>query len=614
MKLGRNDPCHCGSGKKYKHCHLPLEHGTLARQMLESSAPQALDAAIAHHRMGNLPLAETLYRQILKTDPDNADALHWLGVIVMQQGRSGEAVDLIGRATRLRTGHPGAHFNLGLALQAQGEFDAAVSSFRRVLALNPDYAEAHGSLGNVLVAQGQRESAVESYCAALSIRPDVAETHSNLGNVLSDLGRHEEAVASYRNALELKPGVAEVHSNLGLALKEQGLLEEAVENFRNAIALKPDYAGAHFNLGLALQTQGRNEAAADSYRRAVALRPDYAQAHNNLASVLEAQGRLGEAVDCYRRSIELDPSLLAAYNGLNSALSTLVPLWHVPMMNDAERNEAYYSALKAAITPESNVFEIGTGSGLLSMMAARAGARTVTTCEAEPLIAAAARRVIAGNALDARIKVVAKKSTELEVGTDMEQKADILVSEIFSSELVGERVLASIEDARRRLLRPDCRVIPAAGSIMIALFGGEAIGKNVVVEDVCGFDLRRFNSVVARRQFVGRNDLDIELLSDETEVFRFDFENRTEFPGEDRLLRIPVTRSGRSYGIIQWIRLEMDRNIRFENHPRVRTAASGWTRCVYIFDTPVDLRAGQVARVSAAHNRVFPWFALEGFE
>lgn len=614
MKLGRNDPCHCGSGKKYKHCHQPLEHGSLAKQMLESSVPQALEAAIAHHRAGNLDLAEALYRQVLKIAPDNADALHWLGVVAKQQGRHGTAVELIGKAIRSRPEHPGAHFNLGLALQAQGEFEAAASSFRRALALKPDYAEVHGSLGNLLVAQGKRELAVESYRAALSIRPDAAETHSNLGNVLSDLGRQEEAVASYRSALALKPEVAEVHSNLGLALKDQGLLEEAVASFRSAIALKPDYAGAHFNLGLALQAQGKNEAAAASYRRTVALRPDYAQAHNNLAAALEAGGKLGEAVDCYRRAIELDPSLLAAYNGLNSALSTLVPLWHVPMMNDTERNEAYYAALRAAITPESNVFEIGTGSGLLSMMAARAGAKSVVTCEAEPIIAGAARRVIADNALDGRIRVIAKKSTELEIGTDLPQKADILVSEIFSSELVGERVLPSIEDARRRLLTPDCRVIPAVGSIMLALFGGESIGKNVVVEDVCGFDLRQFNSIVARRQFVGRNDLDIELLSGDVEVFRFDFEKNTEFPPEDRLLRIPVSRTGRCHGLIQWIRLEMDATIRFENHPGEKTPASGWTRCVYLFDRPVDIREGQVARVSAAHNRVFPWFALEGFE
>ncbi len=624
MKLGRNDPCHCGSGKKYKHCHQPIESGQAAGQSTArafaapaeagASVAHNLQTAIAHHQSGNLPLADAIYRQILQASPDHHEALHLLGLSARQQGRVDEAVQLITKSLRIKHDNPVAHFNLGLTHQTRRNFDAAIESYGHALALKPDYAEVHGNIGNVRQAQGRMEEAVASYRSALALRPAAAEVQSNLGNVLSDLGRYEEAVQSFRTALSHKPGVAEVHSNLGLALKDQGLLEEAIESFRSAIALKPDYAGAYFNLGLALQAQGKNEAAVESYRRTVALRPDYAQAHNNLGVALEASGKLGEAVDCYRRAIDLDPSLLAAYNGLNSALSTLVPLWHVPMMNDTERNEAYYAALRAAITPESNVFEIGTGSGLLSMMAARAGAKSVITCEAEPIIAGAARRVIADNALDGRIRVIAQKSTELEVGTDLPQKADILVSEIFSSELVGERVLPSIEDARRRLLTPDCRVIPAVGSIMLALFGGESIGKNMVVEDVCGFDLRHFNSIVARRQFVGRNDLDIELMSGDVEVFRFDFEKNSEFPPEDRLLRIPVTKTGRCHGLIQWIRLEMDATIRFENHPGEKTPASGWTRCVYLFGTPADLRAGQVAKVSAAHNRVFPWFALEGFE
>jgi hypothetical protein len=248
------------------------------------------------------------------------------------------------------------------------------------------------------------------------------------------------------------------------------------------------------------------------------------------------------------------------------------------------------------------------------MMAARLGARDVTTCEAEPLIAETAERTIADNGLGERIRVIPRVSNELEIGADLPEAADILVSEILSSELLGEHVLASIEDARRRLLKPGGRVIPAAGSIMIALFGGEDIGRNVVVEDACGFDLRRFNGIVQKKQGIKRNDLDIELLSDSVEAFGFDFQNAAFSPGEQEILRIPVRSKGRCYGIIQWIRLQMDATSVFENHPSVRSPASGWEHLAYIFATPVELRASQTVLVRAAHNRVFPWFSLEAVE
>ena len=196
----------------------------------------------------------------------------------------------------------------------------------------------------------------------------------------------------------------------------------------------------------------------------------------------------------------------------------------------------------------------------------------------------------------------------------MAERADILVSEIFSSELLGERVLPSIEDAKNRLLKPDCRIIPAAGSIMIALFGGADIGGNLVVEESCGFDVRHFNSIVPARQILHRSDLHVEMLSGDIEAFRFDFEHDGYTPGESKTLRIPVGGAGRCYGIIQWIRLQMDRDIVFQNHPLDAARASGWHHFAYVFPQPVALREGQVAVVSAAHNRVFPWFALERVE
>ena len=517
-KVGRNDPCPCGSGKKYKLCHQAMDEG-------------------------------------MPAVPVNA-------------------------AVTEKAALESRFVNQGNALQAKGLLDEAVMCYRQAVELNPA----------------------------------AAELHSNLGNLLDSLGRTEEAVASYRKALALKPEVSELHSNLGLTLQTLGRSDEAVACYEKAVTIKPGYAGAHFNLGLALQAQGRHEAAATRYRQVLALRPGYAQAHNNLANALESLGRLDEAIVSYRDAVALDPLLLAARNGLASVLGRLVPLWHVPMMNDTIRNAAYYDALRAAVTPDSNVFEIGTGSGLLSMMAAKLGAKSVTTCEAEPIVAATAKRVIADNGLDQRIRLLAKKSTDVNVGEDLPQPADILVSEILSSELLGERVLSSIEDAKRRLLKPGCRIIPAAGSIMIALFGGEDIGSNLAVGDACGFNLRQFNDIVPRRQTIARSDLTIEMLSADTEAFRFDFESAIVAAPEVKTLNIPVTAAGLCLGFVQWIRLEMFADIVFENHPSVKAAASGWTRCAYVFASPVELKVGQVAVVSAAHNRVMPWFELQGVE
>jgi tetratricopeptide (TPR) repeat protein len=260
---------------------------------------EALALAIQHHQAGRLQAAEPIYRQILEVEPDNAEALHLLGVINAQTGNHQLAVEYIYRA----------------------------------LAVKPDWAEAQANLGTSLRKQGKLDEAVPFLQRALQLKPDFAMAHNNLGNALKEQGKLDEAVACFRRTLELKPGFAEAHSNLGVALKEQGKLDEAVACFRRALELKPDYTEAFIHLGNALKDQGKTDEAVPCYRRVLELKPDYAMAHNNLGIALGDQGKLNEAVACYRRALELEPDLAETH--LNHSLASL-------LTGDFERGWAEY--------------------------------------------------------------------------------------------------------------------------------------------------------------------------------------------------------------------------------------------------------------------------------
>ena len=109
-----------------------------------------LELAFQKHSAGNLAEAEAGYRKFLKDNPNSPQALHFLGVLVGQQGNSRGAIELIGKAISINSRVPDFHSNLAMAYSESGEHDKAVLCCERSLALKPENPEALNHLGNAL--------------------------------------------------------------------------------------------------------------------------------------------------------------------------------------------------------------------------------------------------------------------------------------------------------------------------------------------------------------------------------------------------------------------------------------------------------------------------------
>ena len=264
-----------------------------------------------------------MYRQILAVEPQHADALHLLGVLAGQTGRSEAAVEFIRQAIALRPEHAEAHKNLGIALGACGKMDDAIAAFRQAITLHPEYAEAHKNLGGALYHTGRLDEAIAAYRRAIAVKPDFSEAHGNLGVALRENGQLDEAIAACRRAIALKPDQPDFHNNLGNVLHDKGQPAEAIASYRAALLLKPDFEVACNNLGVALKADGQTEEAIAAFRAALRLKPDCADAWNHLGSALQDRGRHDEAVAAFRKAIELKPDCADAFGNLGHALKSL---------------------------------------------------------------------------------------------------------------------------------------------------------------------------------------------------------------------------------------------------------------------------------------------------
>ena len=323
-RAGRNDPCPCGSGKKYKHCCFARDQNTAAgvREATASVANLVRDGVV-HLNAGRLADAEAVCRRILGLDPQHAGALHMLGVIALQAGRHDLAAELIANSLRVNPENPHALVGLGNALKGLGQPDRAIACYARATELNPALVDAHVNLGSALAERGMPADAIASYRRALQLNPAYAEVHYNAANALADLGMPDQAIASYRRALELKPQLAAAHNNLGKLLRGLGHFDDAITSFRRALEVNPVFPEAHNNLGNVYASRRNFTDAMASYQRALELRPDYAEACANLANTLRDLGRLDEAEAHCRRALEIKPALVDAHLELAGTLMAL---------------------------------------------------------------------------------------------------------------------------------------------------------------------------------------------------------------------------------------------------------------------------------------------------
>lgn len=326
-----------------------------------------------------------------------------------------------------------------------------------------------------------------------------------------------------------------------------------------------------------------------------------------LANILMSNDREARAVELARRALVLAPDDGEVKSIAGAVLRRLVPGWHFSIVRDEARNRAYDEALRRNVRPGTRVLEIGAGSGLLAMMAARAGAAEVTSCEANAAIAATAAEIVEANGFAGRVRIVAKHSRDLEVGRDLERPADLLVSEIVSNDILGQDVLGCMENVLGRLTRAEACIIPSHGAIRVALAHyGDLSQQTLGVID--GFDLSAFNRL-APVKALAVGDPALTLRSEPQDLFTFDFASGGPF--ETHRSSVPlVSGGGPVNGIAQWIWLRMDGQGVYENRPAVGSR-SCWGVLFHPLGTGIDSVAGDHHIVHGGRDRMSMWLWLD---
>jgi tetratricopeptide (TPR) repeat protein len=218
---GRNDPCPCGSGKRYKNCHGALAAsappGAVSAQPPASALDLSVQQAIALHQQGDTAAAERIYREALAVQPGHPLAQHFLGVILYQRRDVAAALPLLQRSVEAVPAEPEFHNNLGLALAAGEREEEAIAAFRAALALKSGHAVAWNNLGLALQSVNDVEGAIGAFRRAIALQPEFEHAHWNLALALLLDGQYAEGWREYESRFALSELGKDRHAFAGPA-------------------------------------------------------------------------------------------------------------------------------------------------------------------------------------------------------------------------------------------------------------------------------------------------------------------------------------------------------------------------------------------------------------
>lgn len=213
----------------------------MTRRVSDAEINALYARCLEHQQAGRLASAEKLYLKLLKLLPNEPELVRGFAILRSQQGKHGQAIEILERA-RIR--HPRSasiEFSLGKILLEMRRAAEAEPRLRACLALSPDFAEAVANLGAALFLLGRYREATIYLKRAVELLPSSVGPLANLASTLLFLNEYSAAEPVLQRALELNPNDHELRLSLAQAQYRNKKTMEAIATYQELLDVHPNH-------------------------------------------------------------------------------------------------------------------------------------------------------------------------------------------------------------------------------------------------------------------------------------------------------------------------------------------------------------------------------------
>jgi protein arginine N-methyltransferase 1 len=259
--------------------------------------------------------------------------------------------------------------------------------------------------------------------------------------------------------------------------------------------------------------------------------------------------------------------------------------FHHSMLADETRTAAFLRAILATVKSGDVVVDIGSGTGVLSLFAAMAGASRVYAIEREPIIEVA-RDIASGNGLSETIRFIDGSSLDVEIP----ELADVLITETIGNSGFDEGISAWVADAKERFLKPNAVIVPQQVDAVASLV---SVPRDYASIERWSQPLLTLDFAPLRRMALNNilwTDLSpAAIVTPPAVVFGLDSSSEPEpLSGSVRVVAI---KNAVVHGIGLWFRSTLSAGISITNAPP--KAVPSWDQGFLPLEEPIGVHAGE---------------------
>lgn len=565
--------------------------------------------AYGHHQNNQFDEAEKGYQGILEKQPDHLESQLNLAHVFLLTHRSERALHLLKPLTRSHSDSAQAWTYLAVSYKHLMNYDDSLLAFKKASSLDPKSAEVKYDISMLLQLMNRNDEAIELLEELAVCNPDYLPARLFFSKLLNTLFRFGDSEKVLLSILGDHPNQIDTLVELGKLCNVTGALQEASTYFRKAIDEQPGHVEAQVGYGNLLCHLGDFQMGIYHLQQATNLAPQDWTAYFHLGNALLRSSRFEEALTPLKKALELSPGNESVREALSWIYKRFVPEWHMSMIANSVRNQAFEQALAKVVKPESIVFDIGAGSGLLAMMAARQGAELVYTCELSQVMADMAQEIILKNGYQNQVTLYPLKSTSL-TPEHFRGKPNILVSEIVDAGLIGEHAIPTIRHALKELCDESCTIIPSRAEIIGKLVSIPELRAVNPVQKIEGFDFTPFDQFRVPNEYLVDNltKYDYKSLTESIDMMVYDFYNLGEpIPNHQRKEKyfdLEIDNTGILDACAFWFKLWLDDDIMITTDPDGEVKHHCWNQAIYFFEEKHEVAKGQKVRIKMSYNDI----------